>query len=852
MNKQLGAVVIAWGLCAAMTGIALADLKAVDPGPYSGATGHFPLWYQDNNDLALELCQSKALSPTGGYLCTLIPEAGVYDDTQPMVFADNWPSELFWFLAETSIPAGSVNGYEVEVYVAGIEAAFAGGPPKPGDQQSFARIRIRASVPNNRRGTYTITHPYGVETVTVTQGGRRAINITRDIGVGGPVDFSGALGGAVGPFLTSASGTVTATNPETGAQEIFIGDPNIPGPVVPITNPVTGLPVDYLEISGPAGTLRTNLFSVSGKILDSRPATPLTVERSTYSRNAAGSRISVFAQSNPANSVCYRETLALLPGTPPSPCLRNLLPDGQGYFFHSDPFPQSLPPFLVVTASDPTSLSRPTAVSSPLTDVVKISSARFDRDTGTLTIEATSSDEVLIPDLAATGFGRLNKAGTLQSLTVTGLFQPPAQVTVKSAAGGSDTEAVSVRGSAPDSGDNQPPVGVADSTSTSPGAAVDIAVLSNDSDPDGNPFSVASVTQPAEGGSVTINPGGASLRYTPPTTVTTAFTASFSYVLRDSLGALSEPVGVTVSVSASDPTNQPPLANPDSASTTPGNAISINVLGNDSDPEGHPFSVTGVTQPATGQGSVTINANGTLLYTPPTTVATAFTASFSYTVTDSLGAAAIGSVTVSVSASPVNLPPTVGNDTASTSDGVPVTINVLANDSDPEGHPFSVTSVTQPGGVQGSVAINADGSLLYTPPPADTIDTPFTATFTYTVTDSLGASATATVSVLVQPLVTEPPPAVISVTTATVRAGNGGRFTWELSGTTTQTNSNLTIEVTTTNGLALLGTVTPNRRTGSWSLTVRNTTQFPPINTPSATITATATGASITVPVQRL
>ena len=51
---------------------------------------------------------------------------------------------------------------------------------------------------------------------------------------------------------------------------------------------------------------------------------------------------------------------------------------------------------------------------------------------------------------------------------------------------------------------------------------------------------------------------------------------------------------------------------------------------------------------------------------------------------------------------------------------------------------------------------------------------------------------------------------------------------------------------------ALLGTVTPNRRTGSWSLTVRNTTQFPPINTPSATITATATGASITVPVQRL
>lgn len=852
MNKQLGAVVAAWGLFAGMTGIALADLKAVAPAPYTAATGYFPPWYQDRNDLSLELCQSRALSPTGGYLCTLIPEPGVYDDTLPMVFPGNWPSELFWFLAETSIPAGAVAGYALDSYVAGIEAAFAQETPADGDQVAFARIRIRASIPNNRRGTYTITHPYGVETFNVTQGGRRAINFTSDIGIGAPGDFTGALTGAVGPFLRSASGTVSATNPETGETEIFIGDPNIPGPVTPITNPVTGQPVDYVEISGPAGTLRTNLFTVSGKILDSRPGTPLAVERSTYSRNGAGTRISVFAQSNRNSSVCYRETLAMVPGTPPSPCLRNLLPDGQGYFFHSDPFPQSLPPFLVVTASDPAGVTRPTALSSPLTDVVKISSATFDRDTGTLTIAASSSDEVLIPDLAATGFGRLSKVGTLQGLTVTGLFQPPAYITVKSAAGGSATEPVTVRGSAPDTSGNQPPTGQPDSTATSPGTAVDIQVLANDSDPDGNPLTVASVTQPTQGGSVTINADGTSLRYTPPATVPSAFTASFSYVLRDSLGALSDPVGVTVSVSAS-PANQTPVANPDSASTSPGNAISINVLANDSDPDGHPLSVTGVTQPANGQGSVVPNADGTLLYTPPATVASAFTASFSYTVTDSLGASAIGSVAVSVSASPVNQAPVANADTATTTDGVAINIDVLANDTDPEGNPFSVTSVTQPGGVQGSVSINGDGTLRYTPPPADTIDTPFTVTFTYTVTDSLGASAVGTVSVRVDPQVTEPPPpAAISVTTASVTAGNGGRFTWTLSGTTTLTNSNLTIDVTTTNGVQRLGTVTPNRRTGSWSITVRNTTQFPPTPSPSATITSTATGASITVSVQRL
>ena len=51
----------------------------------------------------------------------------------------------------------------------GIEAAFASENPVDGDQQSFARIRIRASVPTP--GTYRITHPYGVETVVVNTPG---------------------------------------------------------------------------------------------------------------------------------------------------------------------------------------------------------------------------------------------------------------------------------------------------------------------------------------------------------------------------------------------------------------------------------------------------------------------------------------------------------------------------------------------------------------------------------------------------------------------------------------------------------------------------------------------------------
>ncbi len=661
MNKQLGIAVAALGLFA-LTGTAQAVLKAVDPGPYTGATGGFPLWYQDNNDLSLELCRSKAvLGGPGNYMCTLIPEPGVFDDTQPLIFPANWPSELFWFLAETTIPAGAVAGYSLDVYVAGIEAAFAGGPPLDGDQSSFSRIRIRASVPV--AGTYTITHPYGVDTVVVTTPGRRAINLTRDIGIGAPGNFTGALGGDVGPFLTRVGGPITATNPETGETETFIGNPNV---LEPVTGGLNG--VNFVRIQGPAsvGTLETNLFTLSGKLADTRAQTPLAVERSTYSRAANGStRISVFAKTPPANAnatVCYRETLALVPGTTPSPCLFNLTSNNNGYFFANNPPQQALPPFLVVTATDPRPATdplstKPTALSSKLTDVVKISTARYSWADRTLTVEARSSDEQVVPDLAAAGFGRLSKSGTLQTLTVTDLEQPPARITVKSAAGGTDTELVTVLGNAPVLGPNQLPLAVADSASTTAGVPVTISPLTNDSDPDNDtPLSLIDLTAlapaPARG---SIARSGNSVIYTPPTVVNGApLVETFTYKVQDARGGQSAPATVTVTVAP----NQAPTAVNDTAaaSTAP---VTINVLANDTDPEGNvPLSVVpGSLSAVTGGGTVAISPDGsTVTYTPPTTVTTAFTATFSYRAQDSLGAVSATPATVSVAVTP---PPAV-------------------------------------------------------------------------------------------------------------------------------------------------------------------------------------------------
>jgi hypothetical protein len=159
-------------------------------------------------------------------------------------------------------------------------------------------------------GTYTITHPYGVETVNVTTPGRRAINITRDIGIGRTGQLC-ALNGNIGPFLRGVGGPYTEVNPDTGATETFVGDPNT-------TEAVTGSPQQHQLRAHPrpGRTIQTNVFTVSGKVLDQRAQTPVTWS-ATYSRNVTGTSVEVFAKA-PNRPACMRNGLALV-GTPPRP-----------------------------------------------------------------------------------------------------------------------------------------------------------------------------------------------------------------------------------------------------------------------------------------------------------------------------------------------------------------------------------------------------------------------------------------------------------------------------------------------------------------------------------------------------
>ncbi len=92
---------------------------------------------------------------------------------------------------------------------------------------------------------------------------------------------------------------------------------------------------------------------------------------------------------------------------------------------------------------------------------------------------------------------------------------------------------------------------------------------------------------------------------------------------------------------------------------------------------------------------------------------------------------------------PANSPPTAANDSASTTEATPVSIDVLANDSDPDGDALTVIQVTQ--GANGGVAINANGTVTYSPTGGFTGGD----SFTYTISDGRGGEATATVDVTV-------------------------------------------------------------------------------------------------------
>jgi VCBS repeat-containing protein len=220
-----------------------------------------------------------------------------------------------------------------------------------------------------------------------------------------------------------------------------------------------------------------------------------------------------------------------------------------------------------------------------------------------------------------------------------------------------------------------------------------------------------------------------------------------SYTVTDDQGA-TDTTTLTVTITG---TNDAPVAQPDSATTSENAPVVINILANDSDvDDGAVLTVTGASAP-NGQGLASIVDNQ-LQFSPGSDfdhLAQGETASVdvSYTVQDEHGAQS--SATVSMLVTGTNDAPVAMAVTGSVGEDGTTTLAANYTDVDTsDTHSVSVDTT----GTQGSVVNNGDGTFGYTPNGAfESLGAGQSATdsFSYTVSDNHGLTSTQTVTVTV-------------------------------------------------------------------------------------------------------
>jgi hypothetical protein len=439
-----------------------AALSAV--GPVDPANG-FPQFYQDPVGLGLVPCLTQnLLNPLANQFCVLLTDCvpgqnppNCFNASQPISFPGNFPIEFFYWIADNRFDAG-VGGAAKVVFRMALEGTFANlsYPILPGQQMTFLRVNLKKMSGLTPNSSYTVTYPFGSFVITTDAAGNTnggGISATQafraEDGCGGaPCDFTLALPAAtthVSQFLKCTGLGFPLVDPTTGIS--YIGSQLAPCDITPGPNG------NFIRINGPnIGGIGVNTITspaanwfVAGEVFNGVLGTPLVVDRSTYSRTAAGlGEIDIFATSAATAAV----TVSGGPNLPAAPV--TMTGDPTGRFFTSiipAPNALTLPPFVSVTATNVGSTA--TTVVSPLEDVVTISKAEYNPPLSTLTIEASSSDQVApIPTLTAVGFtpgtlAPVAPGSTLQRLVVTGIV-PPAYVTVDSSRGGTHTEPVVV------------------------------------------------------------------------------------------------------------------------------------------------------------------------------------------------------------------------------------------------------------------------------------------------------------------------------------------------------------------------------------------------------------------------
>ncbi|WP_244250654.1 Ig-like domain-containing protein [Arthrobacter crystallopoietes] len=268
-----------------------------------------------------------------------------------------------------------------------------------------------------------------------------------------------------------------------------------------------------------------------------------------------------------------------------------------------------------------------------------------------------------------------------------------------------------IRITGPDAENNARPVPKNLTARVLAGKTVSIPVPLDGIDPDGDSVSLAGLERAPTLGTAMIK--AAAIEYTAGSGSTG--TDTISYVVQDRLGARSTAT-ISIGIAPSSDANQPPNAVDDEASVRPGRNLSVDVLKNDSDPDGDriAFTADGLSSDADLQLSL---REGRVRIAAPETEGTAVVR---YTITDGRGGTSTGTLTVKVDPDAPLLPPVARDDrvaVAETTGRDQVSVPLLNNDEDPDGDLSELAiSIDDPAGG----ATVAEDRTLTVPVRADT------------------------------------------------------------------------------------------------------------------------------------
>ena len=279
---------------------------------------------------------------------------------------------------------------------------------------------------------------------------------------------------------------------------------------------------------------------------------------------------------------------------------------------------------------------------------------------------------------------------------------------------------------------NLPPSANGDLFQAHPGETVTLDPLKNDTDPNGDPLSLAAVSGAPAGATISpdLDRGTIDFRATAPGSY------SFAYTVSDGIATT---LGI-IRVEVVEATALPPVAENDTAVLPLGGSVLVAPLNNDYDPSGGLLSITSVDASNVPGLEVALIDRHLLRVTAPSGLTQ--TATFSYTVSNGQGEATADVMVIPGAADRSDLPPVLKPDRAKVRVGDVGTVSVLSNDRSPAGLNLQVESTLayDPTNALGNPFVTGNQVRLEAGANPGIMDV------TYSVIDSAGNRASSTVT----------------------------------------------------------------------------------------------------------